>query len=98
MISLARKHVLSEDDFRDAIGAIQWISVAVWRRIRDLRGEKVVILPVTSACLTSTAVFEQQSLSPKEQFAVHAKGLVCAVGSPISLGRSDRPHIVRHVQ
>ena len=97
MISLARKHVLSETEFLDAIDAIQWITVAAWYRIWDLRGETVVILPVTLAYLKSTAIYEQQGLSPKEQFAVHAKGLVGAMGWTF-LGRSDRHHAVRHVQ
>ena len=81
MISLARKHVLSEAEFRDAVSAIQWITVAAWYRIWDLKGEKAVVLLATSAYLASTAIFDQQGLSPKEQFAIHAKSLVGATGS-----------------
>jgi len=97
MINLARKHVLSETEFLDAVNATQWVTLATWYRIWDLKGENVVMLPITFICLTSTAIFDQQGLSPKEQFAVHAKGLVGATGSWISPGRSDLYHTVQHV-
>ena len=37
--------------------------------------------PIVSAHPTSAATFEQQNLSPKEQFAIFAKGLVGVIGS-----------------
>ena len=49
-------------------------------RISDLRGEKCN----TNNFLSSpnlAATFEQQNLSPKEQFAIFAKGLVGTIGS-----------------
>ena len=41
-ISLAREHVLSEPELVDAIGTIQWITLAARYRIVDLKGEKIV--------------------------------------------------------
>ena len=97
-INLARKHVLSEFDLRSRLYAIQWVTVLVQFRVKELRGKKVVVQPIISAYLASVAIFEQQGLSPKEQFAVHAKGLVGVTGSWVSLSRSNRHHAVQLVQ
>ena len=75
-IGLAHKHVLLEYELFPALDAIQWVTVAVHFRVEELRGRKVVVLSTISAYLASVAIFKQQGLSPKEQFAVHAKGLV----------------------
>ena len=81
MISLAREHVLSESELPDALGTIQWITLAARYRMLDLKGEMMVILPVILAHMVSIAIFEQQGPSSKEQFAIHAKGLVDVTGS-----------------
>lgn len=80
-ISLAREHVLSESELPDALGTIQWITLAARYRMLDLKGEMMVILPVILAHMVSIAIFEQQGPSSKEQFAIHAKGLVDVTGS-----------------
>jgi len=80
-ISLAREHVLSESELPDALSTIQWITLAARYRMLDLRGEKIVVLPVILVYLVSAAIFEQQGPSSKEQFAIHAKGLVSVTGS-----------------
>ena len=38
------------------------------------------MLPVVLTYLESAVIFEQQGLSPKEQFAIHAKSLVGVTG------------------
>ena len=96
-INLACKHVLSEPELPDALDTLRMISVAAGNRVRDLRGEKV-LPPIIPAHSASAVIFEQQGLSPKEQFAIYARGLVGATGSWTSQGRSDRPHTVQHVQ
>lgn len=88
-VALACKHVLSESELPDALETIQWITSSTWYRMADLRGGKVVVSPTISTYLPSVAVFEQQGLSPKEQFAIYAKGLVGVVVPWTSLGRSD---------
>lgn len=82
-ISLARKHVLSESELPDALDTVQWVTLAAWYRVWDLKGEKVVMFPVILAYLASVATFEQQGLSPKEQFTIYAKSLVSVTG-PVS--------------
>jgi len=52
-IVLAGKHVLSESELPDAMTTIQWITLAAWYRMWDLRGEESIILPVASAYLTA---------------------------------------------
>ena len=84
-ISLARKYVLSESEFFDALSTIQRVITGARCRILDLRGERAVMLPTILAYPASAVIFEQQGLSPKEQFAIHAGGLVCITSSWISL-------------
>ena len=80
-IGLAREHVLSESELPDALGTIQWITLAARYRMLDLKGKKLVVLPVSLAYMVSAAIFEQQGPSSKEQFAIHAKGLVSVPSS-----------------
>src|ERR1700760_102527 len=66
-ISLARKHVLSDSELYDAVDTIEAITLAARYRITDLRGEKYPrYLPPRFTW--PQAIFEQQNLSPKEQF------------------------------
>ena len=51
----------------------------------DLRCERTIPPPVTLAYLAPIAIFEQHGPSHKEQFAIHAKGLVGDTASWISL-------------
>jgi len=97
-INPARKRALSDPELLDHLDTIQWVTGIVQFRVGDMRGKEVVTLPIISTYLVSVATFEQQGLPPKEQFAVHAKGLVGVTGSWVSLGRSDRHHAVQHVQ
>jgi len=84
-IGLACRHVLSEFEFPDALETIHWITATAWYRMVDLQGAKVVGRPIASAYLSSAAIFEQQGLSPKEQFATYAKGLVGVTDSWVLL-------------
>lgn len=77
-ISLARKHVLSDYELRDALETVQWITLAAKYRIVDLKGGETATQPIL-AYPAFAAIFEQQNLSPKEQFAIFAKGLVSAM-------------------
>jgi len=88
-ISLACKHVLSDSELPDALETIRWINAAAWYRMSDLKGEKPVTQRTISAYLSSVAIFEQQGLSPKEQFAIYAKGLVGITGFWVSPDGSD---------
>jgi len=97
-INLAHKHVLLESELLDALDIIQWIAFVVYFRVEELRSKRIKVSPTISANPSSAAIFKQQGLSPKEQFAVHAEGLVCVTGSRVSLGQSDRHETVQHVQ
>ena len=97
-ISLARTHVLSDSELPDALGTIQWITLAARYRMLDLKGEKVAVFLVTLAYLTPAAIFGQQGPSPKEQFAMYAKGLVGVTNCRIPLGRSDCDSTVQNKQ
>jgi len=97
-IDLARKHVLLESELLDGLDIIQWVAIVVHFRVEELRGKEAVILSIISTYMASVVIFKHQGLSPKEQFAVHAKGLVGVTGSWVSLDRSDCHHTVQHVQ
>ena len=80
-ISLARKYVLSESELPDALGTMTWITASARYRVSDLKGERVVLLPVILAYLASAVTFAQQGLSSEEQLDIYAGGLVGVTSS-----------------
>lgn len=77
-LSLARKHVLSDNELLEASVAIEWIISVTINRLTDLNGGSEEPDFPTSRLTRVLGIFKQQNLEAKDQFEIFANGLVCA--------------------
>src|SRR5882762_1026640 len=76
-LSLARKHVLSENELPEASTTIDRIINVAMDRLTNLRSEPEKPGFPTLELTRFLDIFKLQNLEAKEQFEIFAKGLVC---------------------